>query len=76
MRLIPVLAASLAVASLAACTTPEERASEAMDKYAPYCKGLGFKSGTDAFANCIQKEQARGESVERSMQVMPMTPKK
>jgi len=53
---------ALAVLSLAACTTPADRAARAqkevedmMAEYGPACDKLGYPRDTDAWRNCVLK---------------------
>lgn len=44
---------------LTACATPQERAQKVVERYGPYCEGLGYTKGTDPWRQCIQTELAR-----------------
>ena len=48
--------------TLTGCATPQERAAKAVAKYGPYCEGLGLKAGSEIFAACVQKEDARASA--------------
>lgn len=58
MRLVHIAAAA-AVILLSACAGPQERAARMIEKIGPYCEGLGYAKNTDAWRQCIQKEDAR-----------------
>lgn len=45
--------------ALTACATPQERAQKVVERYGPYCEGLGYKKDTDPWRQCIQTELAR-----------------
>jgi len=53
------LACLAITALLVACATPQDRAARSIERHGPYCEGLGFAKGTDAWRNCILKEEAR-----------------
>ena len=55
---------------LAGCATPQERAHYAIRQFGPFCQGLGFTPGTEAFANCIHQQVMADES-----QVQPYRPR-
>jgi len=57
MRLLLIFA--LGVTFLAGCAGPDKRAKKAIGKHAPYCEALGHKPDTDAWRQCIQKEDER-----------------
>jgi hypothetical protein len=61
-RLLSCLALGLALASLAACVSPEELRRE--DEAA--CMSFGFQPGTNEFAACLQRE-----SLARRYQLTP-----
>lgn len=64
-RLFSFVAAGLALASLAACVSPEELRRE--DEAA--CLSYGFQAGTNDFAACLQRE-----SLARRYQLTPQYP--
>jgi hypothetical protein len=43
---------------LSGCETQEQRASELIAAYGPYCEKLGYTKDTDAWRQCIQFEDA------------------
>lgn len=45
-----------AIALLAACATPAQRAERVMAIHGPYCDKLGFQRDTDPWRNCVMQQ--------------------
>lgn len=53
--------------ALAGCSTPQQRAQQAISEYGPACETLGAQKGTEEWRNCIltMYQQAQAESAQR-----------
>lgn len=65
----PIIGVSVAVAiaAIAACTTPQQRAQQAVADFGPACETLGAVKGTDQWRQCVltMYQQAQSESAQR-----------
>jgi uncharacterized lipoprotein len=80
MRIVRTFLAIVAVATLAACVSPQEQAARTAAERqadAAECKEIGFTEGTEAFADCmlrlkeIRAEKEHTEALRRAQTPSP-----